>query len=140
MVLKLPPPPQFTGPQWQQLNRWFLEFQNILNNQGTIDQSDVDGLPTVVTQVGTNTTSITTINGEITVINGEITTINGQITTINGEITTINSEIAALALIRNGSGAPGAGLGNNGDLYLNNTGGAGTRLYGKIAGSWTAIA
>lgn len=42
--------------------------------------------------------------------------------------------------VRNGSGVPAAALGNNGDLYLNNTGGAGTRLYGKISGAWVAIA
>lgn len=42
--------------------------------------------------------------------------------------------------VLNGSGVPAAGLGNNGDLYLNNTGGGGTRLYGKIAGAWVAVA
>lgn len=52
----------------------------------------------------------------------------------------VQTAIGSLAAVRNGSGVPAAGLGNNGDLYLNNTGGAGTRLYGKIGGAWVAIA
>lgn len=40
----------------------------------------------------------------------------------------------------NGNGAPAAGLGKAGDLYINNTGGAGTRLYANISGGWFAIA
>jgi hypothetical protein len=39
----------------------------------------------------------------------------------------------------NGTGAPGPTLGNNGYLYVNNTGAPGSRLYAKIAGAWVAI-
>ncbi len=56
------------------------------------------------------------------------------------ELTALINQLQAIAAVRNGAGVPAAGLGNNGDLYLNNTGGAGTRLYGKIAGAWVAIA
>lgn len=52
----------------------------------------------------------------------------------------VGAAVAALSAVRNGAGVPAASLGNNGDLYLNNTGGAGTRLYGKVAGAWVAIA
>lgn len=56
------------------------------------------------------------------------------------EVTNILNALQSGGLVRNGSGVPAAGLGSNGDLYLNNTGGAGTRLYGKIANAWVAIA
>jgi len=143
MVLKIPPPPQLTGPQWQSFNRWLLELTSILANTGGIDPSQVSGLPELETQVATNTTNIATLEagqggqgGAITALQLQITFINSEIATINGQLTTLESN----AVVRNGSGAPGAGLGSNGDLYLNNTGGAGTRLYGKIGGAWTAIA
>lgn len=143
MALKIPPPPPFSGPQWQQFNRWLLELQSILSNQGGIDPSEVSGLPQVITQVGTNTTDIATLEtgqgGQgtaITTLQNEITAIDNEIATINGQLTTLEAN----AVVRNGAGVPNPGLGNNGDLFLNNTGGSGTRLYGKIAGAWVAIA
>lgn len=143
MALKIPPPPPFAGPQWQQFNRWLLEMTSILSNQGGIDPSEVTGLSTVITQVGTNTTDITELEStqggqgaDITALQADITAINGEISTINGQITSLS----ARAQVLNGVGVPNAGLGNNGDLFLNNTGGSGTRLYGKIAGAWVSIA
>lgn len=143
MALKIPPPPPFSGPQWQQFNRWLLELQSILSNQGGIDPSEVSGLPQVITQVGTNTTDITALEGTtggqgsaITALQNEITAIDSEIATINGQITSLSARNQVL----NGAGVPNPGLGNNGDLFLNNTGGSGTRLYGKIGGTWVAIA
>lgn len=49
-------------------------------------------------------------------------------------------DLLNIAVVYNGNGVPSNKQGMNGDLYLNNTGGAGTRLYGKIAGAWVAIA
>jgi hypothetical protein len=143
MVLKIPPPPQLTGPQWQSFNRWLLELTSILANTGGIDPSQVSGLVALEAQVATNTTNIATLEagqggqgGAITALQLQITFINSEIATVNGQLTTLESN----AVVRNGSGAPAGGLGSNGDLYLNNTGGAGTRLYGKIGGAWTVIA
>lgn len=39
-----------------------------------------------------------------------------------------------------GAGVPAAGLGANGDIYFNTTGGAGTTMYQKRAGAWVATA
>lgn len=50
-------------------------------------------------------------------------------------MTTGSTTTALLA----GSGAPAAGLGNNGDYYFNQTGGAGTHIYFKSAGAWAGI-
>ncbi len=77
---------------------------------------------------------------EVATNTANIATNTANIATNTANIAANTAAIAALALIRNGAGVPGAGLGNNGDLYINNTGGAGTRLYGKIAGAWVAIA
>jgi hypothetical protein len=137
MVLKLPPPPRLTREDLQAVNRWLLELQAILNNSGDIDQSSVDGLTAVTTQVGVNTGNIATNSASITTINSEITTINGEITTINGEITTINSEIAAIPIVRNGAGAPANMLGNINDWYADTTN---KHIYVKTAAAvWTLI-
>lgn len=136
MALKFPPPPRMATAELQQLNRWLLEIQSILNSSGTIDPTTVDGLIALTNQVNTNTTNIGTNTTNIATINGEITTINGEITTINTSIATLQ----ARPLIRNGAGAPASGLGSNGDLYINNTGAVGSYLYGKIAGAWVAFA
>lgn len=144
MALKIPPPPYFAVEKLLPgFNRWLLEMTSILSNQGGIDPSEVTGLSAVITQVGTNTTNITALEGTTGGQGTDIATLQGDITTINGEISTINGQITSLSArnqVLNGAGVPNAGLGNNGDLFLNNTGGSGTRLYGKIAGAWVAIA
>jgi hypothetical protein len=150
MPLKLPPPPQLPvsfGGFGQQLNRWLLEIQSILNSGGTIDPSNVDGLPALIIQVETLATEVATLTAEVVANTADIATLiaevaanTANIATNTADIATNTAALAALALIRNGAGAPAAGLGNNGDLYINNTGGAGTFLYGKIAGAWIAFA
>lgn len=135
MTLKIPPPPSLPV-QFQQLNRWLIELQSILNSDGNIDPTNVAGLVALVAQVAANTVSIATNTAAIAANTTSITTINGEITTINGEITSLTARNQIL----NGAGVPGAGLGNNGDLYSNTTGGTGTNLYSKRAGAWVAIA
>lgn len=41
--------------------------------------------------------------------------------------------------IYGGTGAPGNGLGSNGDYYFRNDGGASTHIYVKAAGSWSGL-
>lgn len=136
MVLKFPPPPRLVTPELQQLNRWLLELQSILNSGGTIDPTTVDGLIALTAQVNTNTTNIGTNTANIATNTASITTINGEITTINTSITALQ----ARAIVRNGAGVPAAGLGADGDLYINNTGTTGSHLYGKVSGAWVALA
>jgi hypothetical protein len=146
MPLKLPPPPQLPvsfGGFGQQLNRWLLEIQSILNSQGLIDPSQVDGLPALFTQVATNTADIATNTADIATLNAEVATNTANIATNTADIATNAANITALQArnqILNGNGVPAAGLGNDGDLYINNTGGVGTFLYGKIGGAWQAFA
>ena len=153
MVQKVPPPPQLPvsfGGFGQQLNRWLLEIQAILNNQGQIDPTSVAGLVALIAQVATLVTEIATLTTEVaaataavTALTAEVVALTTQVTTNTTNIATNTANIATLAaraVVRNGSGVPAAGLGGNGDLYINNTGGAGTYLYGKIGGAWVAFA
>lgn len=135
MVLKIPPPPTLPQ-QFQQLNRWLLEIQSILNSRGTIDPSNVDGLPALFTQVAA-------LVGEVAALTAEVATNTANIAANTAAIAANTAAIATLTArnqILNGSGVPAVGLGNNGDLYINNTGGVGSLLYGKIAGAWVALA
>jgi hypothetical protein len=139
MALKLPPPPQLPtafGGFGQQLNRWLLEIQSILNSQGLIEPAEVDGLPALFTQVATNTANIAANTAAIAASNIIIAANTAAIATNTANIATLTARNQIL----NGAGAPSAGLGNNGDLYINDTGGVGTYLYGKIAGAWVAFA
>jgi len=135
MTLKIPPPPTLTR-EFQQLNRWLLEIQSILNDQGAIDPSNVAGLPALFTQVAALALQVAGLS--TTVIN-QGTQIAANTTAITANTTAITA-LQARNQVLNGAGVPAAGLGNNGDLYLNNTGTAGSLLYGKIGGTWTAIA
>jgi hypothetical protein len=142
MTLKVPPPPTLPV-QFQQLNRWLIEFQSILNNEGAIDPTSVAGLIALIAEVTTLTADVATLTTEVATLTTEVATNTTNIATNTTNIATNTIAITALqanAVVRNGAGVPASGLGNNGDLYLNNTGGAGTRLYGKIAGAWVAIA
>lgn len=143
MPLKIPPPPLLTSRELQPLNRWLLEIQSILNSQGMIDPGNIEGLAVLTAQVTALSATVAALS---TVVAANTTNIAANTTANTANTTAITANSTAITAlqarnqIRNGSGVPASGLGNNGDLYLNNTGGAGTRLYGKIGGAWVAIA
>jgi hypothetical protein len=147
-LLRMPPPPQLV--QFPELNRWLQDLQSFIAQSGGIDPSSIPGYSALQTQVSTNTANIGTLSGTVSSLSTTVATHTTQISSLNSQVSTNTSNIAtntaniatltARNQVLNGSGAPGAGLGNNGDLYLNNTGGAGTRLYGKIGGVWVVIA
>lgn len=142
MTLKVPPPPTLPQ-QFQQLNRWLLELQSILNSQGNIDPSSVVGLPALFTQVAALATQVAVLASEVATNTTDIATNTSDIVTNTADIASNAAAIAALqanAVILNGAGVPSGALGSDGDLYINNTGSAGSFLYGRIAGVWTAFA
>lgn len=141
-VQKFPPPPSMTG-EFQQLNRWLIEIQNILNSGGTISPGQVEGLLALIAQVAVNTANIATNTANIATNTANIATLFGAVAAINATILIINGRLTALEnrnQILNGGGPPGGATGSDGDLYLNNAGAPGTRLYGKIGGVWVVIA
>lgn len=147
MPLKLPPPPQlpvsFGNNFGQQLNRWLLEIQSILNSQGLIDPAEVDGLPALFTQVAALAVEVATLVAEVATLTTEVAANTAAITVNTADIAINTANIATLTArsqTYNGGGAPPATLGNPGDLYINDIGGAGTHLYANIGGTWFAIA
>ena len=136
MVAKFPPPPTLPQ-QFQQLNRWLIELQSILNSQGTIDPSSVDGLPALFTQVAGLATQVAALTAEVATNTTDIATNTTDIATNTANIATLTARNQIL----NGTGAPAAGLGNNDDMYIDNAGSTpGALLYIKIAGTWVVTA
>lgn len=146
MPLKLPPPPQLPtafGGFGQQLNRWLLEIQSILNSQGLIEPDEVDGLPALFVQVAALATQVAALAVQVAALAVDVATLTAEVATLTTEVADLETRVTALETrnqVRNGAGVPAAGLGNNGDLYINNTGSAGTNLYAKIGGAWVAFA
>lgn len=140
MVLKLPPPPQLPisfGGFGQQLNRWLLEIQSILNSGGTIDPSNVDGLEALFTQVAALAVQVATLATEVAMLTTEVATNTANIATNTASIATLTARNQIL----HGTGVPAAGLGNNDDMYIDNAGTTpGALLYIKIAGAWVVTA
>lgn len=143
MVQKIPPPPFFSGPEWQAFNRWLIELTSILSNEGGIDPNQVTGLPALFIEVTGNTSDIAALQtaqgGQAT----QIAAIQTHLTTIDNEITTINGQITALGArgeILNGVVDPAAGLGKVNDWYANTAGAAGHRIFVKTGvATWTAF-
>ena len=129
MVAKFPPPPTLPQ-QFQQLNRWLIELQSILNSQGLIEPDQVDGLPALFTQVAALATQVAALAAQVATNTANIATNTANIATLT-----------ARNQILNGTGAPAAGLGNNDDMYIDNAGSTpGALLYIKIAGTWVVTA
>ena len=138
MALKIPPPPQLTGPEWQSFNRWLLEVTSILTNQGGIDPSEVAGLPELIVQVGTNTADIATLEGtqggqaaEIAVLQGDTVILFDNIATINGQLTSLG----ARNQVFNGT-VPPVALHSNGDWFADTVG---KHIYVQVAGAWVLV-
>ena len=143
MAQKIPPPPQFTGPEWQSFNRWLLEVTSVLSNTGGINPDQVDGLTALFAEVAVNTADINTLEATtggqgaaIGFLQSEITTLQGNVATINGQITTLSARGELLF----GAGVPAGGLGKVNDWYGNTAGAVGARVFIKKApGVWTAF-
>jgi hypothetical protein len=150
MVQKLPPPPSFTSTNMEDFlrslpsfNRWLLELTAVLANNGGIDPNSIDGYQAVVDQVETNTANITSLQGTTGGQSVDILTLQGQVATLTADLAAANASITTLsarAQVRNGVGAPAAGLGNVNDWYANIGGAVGARIYVKTAPAvWTAF-
>lgn len=136
MALKKFPPPPPLSQEYQQLNRWLIEIQSILNSSGSIDPGSVSGLTALTAQVAA-------LALQVAANAAAIAAANINIAANAAAIAALTLRVAALEArnqILNGAGVPAGALGNNGDLYINNTGGAGTNLYAKRGGAWASFA
>lgn len=76
-------------------------------------------------------------NGFVTVLMS--LTNGGKLSAANG-ISPSGANGVASSTIFSGAGAPAAGLGGNGDVWIRQDGAAGSAVYYKAAGAWVAIA
>lgn len=139
MVLKLPPPPPIAKAD-QAFNRWLLEVISIFNTQGTIDPSQVAGLPALIAQVTQNTADVVTLYSDVNTLNGEVAQNTAAIAALNGLVATLQVQVAALQLrsqVFNGSGAPDNAADTVGDWYADMSG---LHIYVKTGvATWTMI-
>lgn len=142
-MAKIPPPPQLTGPQWADFNRWLLELTNILDASGGIDPTQIPGYPALQSQVATNTSSIADLQTSTGGNSSAITTLQGEVNSLNTRMGNAESNITTLqarAQVYNGVVDPAAGFGNVGDWFANTAGAAGHRIFVKTgATTWTAF-
>lgn len=150
MAQKIPPPPPIASGDVASFvnslpafNRWLLELTSILANSGGIDPNNIDGFAALQDQVTENTADIVTLQGQVGALNASVAVLQAQVIDLlnrmgaaEGNITTLQ----ARSQVFNGTGAPAGALGVDNDWYYNRTGGAGARLYIKLAGAWTAQA
>lgn len=124
MAGALPPPPIGEPPgsfAWQQ---WYTALQQLYSVSGAIPWSAVNKDGSNITDIATRPhNSLTTIQGGAA---------NDYYHLTSAQLT------SALGLIY-GAGAPAAGTGSNGNFYFRSDGGAGSYIYHKAGGAWTAI-
>lgn len=134
---RMPPPPPLT--QNPEFNRWLHDLQSFILSTGGIDTSQISGYTGLQSQVSTNTSDISANTSAISTLNSQMSTADNNISSLQATQSTHTSQIAALQanpIVRNGSGAPSAGLGNNGDWYGDYTNGA---AYVKVSGVWKLV-
>lgn len=126
--LKIPPPPAVAQND-PAFNRWLLEVTRILAAAGGIDPTQIVGWNELVAQVATNTGDIAALKNNILALTNTINLVAVRTTALEGR-----------SQVFNGNVAPLVGLGVDNDWYYNRSGGAGARLYIKVAGAWAAQA
>lgn len=139
MAAKLPPPPKFTGPEWQAFNRWLVELTSILSSSGDIDPGSIPGYNALAQDVANLNNTTGNQGAAITAMQTQIVALTLALATANASITTL----ASRAQVFNGAlgaGVPSNAIGADSDWFYNRTGAAGNRLFIKLAGAWVAQA
>jgi hypothetical protein len=122
-------------------NKWLIDLTSIINSGGGgIDPSLIPGYDALVSTVNLHSIEIASNTVNIAANTSAIATANINITSLQSQ-TSINTlavnNLNARARVLNGTGAPGAGLGQDGDWYAKTS--AATHIYVKVAGAWVVI-
>jgi len=135
-------------------NRWLHDLTAFVSATGGIDVSQIPGYELLVATVNQHDTDIVALNGQVTANTAAIATHTSQIAantsdiaanaaaiaTHTSQIATHTSQIATLnarSQVFNGTAAPAAGLGVNGDWYATTV--APLHVYVKTGGAWVLI-
>lgn len=138
---KVPPPPPVANLD-PVLNRWFLELTSFIDANGTIDPGNVGGLPQLQVNVANLITEVAVLTPQVAGLSTTVTALSATVAALSTTVGTLNTAVTALqarAQVFNGTADPAAGLGNNGDWFANTSGGAGHRIFVKVAGTWLAF-
>lgn len=122
----LPPPPIGEPPGSFAWMQWYTALSNLYSAVGAIPWDSVDLTGSDLADLATRThNTLQTIQGGTT---GEY-------------YHNTSAQNATMAVLRSGTGVPGAGLGSNGDFYFRTDGtvAGSTVIYHKQAGAWVAL-
>ncbi len=129
---KMPPPPPVAKLD-PALNRWFLDLQAFINSGGgTIDPSLIPGYDALIAAVNLQTSQINTLLVNTAANTSSIHTLQLLVAALTTRVTALE----ARPIVRNGTTAPGAGLGRNGDWYADTNN---LHIYVKVTGAWVLI-
>lgn len=145
MLRKMPPPPPIAQND-PIFNHWLHELTAFITDSGGIDTGTIPGYDSLVstvathtTEINSNTASIATNTSNIASNAANIATNSANIATLFSTTSTHTSQIgflAARAQVLNGTAAPAAGLGANGDWYADTSG---KHIHVKVSGAWVQI-
>lgn len=164
MTIKFPPVPPELQPNFA-LYRWLQDLVRMVNGDGSGVLS-IDLSTHALSELGTRphseltgvlaadpTSSDTTANKHVS--NAEmqaaiataatVSALTATVASLSAQTASLVTQVATLQtnpIVRNGSGAPSSGFGNNGDLYIDTAAVLASttpRLYTKISGAWRTI-
>lgn len=138
MVQKLPPPPPIANAD-PAFNRWLVEITAILSSGGGIDTNQIAGFSALRNTVATHATQISSLTSRVTIAEGSISALTSRVTTAEGSISALQGSVASLSTrsqVLNGTAAPSAGTGANGDWFADTTA---KHIYVKVSGSWVLV-
>jgi len=132
-VLSRVPPPPVLAVNDPAFNKWLIDLTNFINSGGGgIDPSLIPGYNALVATVNLHTTQISSLTVNVAANTSHIATLTTNVATLNTNVAALN----ARPIVRNGTVAPGAGLGGNNDWYADTVA---KHIYVKVTGAWVLI-
>lgn len=142
---KMPPPPPIAQND-PIFNHWLHELTAFISSGGGIDPGVIPGYDVLVstvalhsTQISSNTVNIASNTSNIAVNTSNISSLSSVVSSQGTQISINASNINALyarSQVLNGTAAPAAGTGVNGDWFADTSA---KHIYVKVGGSWVLI-